>query len=60
MLKKLDWILKKRKEDIYDEKDNQETSKGKVMSKDTSDEYTETKPKALKAIANKNRKVFHC
>ena len=39
-----------RKENMYGKKDDQDTSKGKVMSKETSDDYIETKPEAVKAI----------
>ena len=42
-----------RKENVYGEKNNQETPRGKVVSKESSDEYIETKTKALKAIDNK-------
>ena len=49
-----------RKGNMYGEKDNQETSKGKVMFKETSDEYIETKPEALNVIDIKNGKVSCC
>ena len=42
-----------RMENMYGELEDQDTSKGKVMSKETSDEYIETKPEALKAIDKK-------
>ena len=50
-----------RKENMYGKKDNQETSKGKVVFKETSDEYIETKPEALNAIdITKKWKVSYC
>ena len=42
-----------RKKNMNGKKDNQDTSKGKVMSKETSDEYIERKPEAVKAIDTK-------
>ena len=39
-----------RKKNKYGKKDDQETSKGRVMCKETSDEYIETKPDALKVV----------
>ena len=42
------------------EKDNQDTSKEKSMSKKTWDESIEKKPEALKAIDKKSGKFSHC
>ena len=41
------------------EKDDQNTSKGRVLSKDTRDEYKEIKPGAVKAIDKKKWEVSY-
>ena len=43
---------------MYGKKDIKKISNGKVITKETSDEYIETKPEALKA-SDKNLKALH-